>query len=309
MELTHEFRVNVPVDAAWSLLTDVERIAPCLPGAALEEVAGDDYLGQVKVKVGPITASYQGKATFVARDDAAHQAVLRAEGRESRGQGTATATITATLAPDGDGTSVRLVTNLNVTGRVAQLGRGVLSEVSARLLDRFVECLEHDLLEAQPAAAAAVEAPPDGGAPPARVAGDGATEAAPAGGPTQPVAPVARPVPRQEAESIDLLEAAGVPFAKRFVPVVAAAVVLAWGWRRRRRRRRWRWPRTGAPGRRAAPGSGSPPCSGARPRARSRWSCATRPEARWSSATLRCSTTAPLCPPGTGWWGQPSGRR
>lgn len=238
MELTHEFRVNLPVDTAWSVLTDVERIAPCLPGTVLEEVSGDDYLGELKVKVGPITASYQGKATFVARDDATHQAVLRAEGRESRGQGTAAATITASLAPDGDGTSVRLVTNLTVSGRVAQLGRGVLSDVSARLLDQFVECLEHDVLAAEPAAPAPVEAPPDGGAPPARVAGDGATEAPSAGGPSQPVAPVTRPVQRQEAEPLDLLGAAGVPFAKRFAPVLAGALVLVWGWRRRRRRRR-----------------------------------------------------------------------
>src|SRR3954467_3003100 len=106
MELTNEFRVAVPKKDAWALLTDVERIAPCMPGAELQEIEGDEYRGTVKVKVGPITAQYKGKATFAERDDAAHRAVLRAEGRETRGQGNATASITATLTADGDGTKV-----------------------------------------------------------------------------------------------------------------------------------------------------------------------------------------------------------
>ncbi|MGH9138683.1 MAG: SRPBCC family protein, partial [Acidimicrobiales bacterium] len=141
MELTNEFRVGVPVEHAWQVLTDVERIAPCMPGAQLQEVEGDEYRGIVKVKVGPITAQYKGKALFVERDDAAHRAVLRAEGRETRGQGNANATITASLVPDGDGTAVTVVTDLTVTGKVAQFGRGVLADVSAKLLGQFVECL------------------------------------------------------------------------------------------------------------------------------------------------------------------------
>src|SRR3954470_12986981 len=146
MELTNDFRVGVPPATAWSVLTDVERIAPCMPGAQLQEVEGDEYRGVVKVKVGPITAQYEGVATFVERDEANLRAVLRAEGRDTRGQGNANATITATLTPDGDGTRVSVVTDLTVTGKVAQFGRGVMADVSAKLLDQFVQCLETTVL-------------------------------------------------------------------------------------------------------------------------------------------------------------------
>ncbi|MHB8671487.1 MAG: SRPBCC family protein, partial [Acidimicrobiales bacterium] len=150
MELTNDFRVPVPVDAAWALLTDLERIAPCMPGAELQEVEGEEYRGVVKVKVGPITAQYRGAARFVSQDVATHVAVLRAEGRDTRGQGNANATITATLASDGDGTQVRVHTDLAVTGKVAQFGRGVLADVSAKLLGQFVACLESDVLGSRP---------------------------------------------------------------------------------------------------------------------------------------------------------------
>ena len=120
---------------------DVERIAPCLPGAQLQEIEGDEYRGIVKVKVGPITAQYKGKATFKSKDDTGHVAVLKAEGRDTRGQGNASALITATLTPDGDGTVVLVETNLTITGKVAQFGRGVLVDVSGKLLTQFVECL------------------------------------------------------------------------------------------------------------------------------------------------------------------------
>jgi hypothetical protein len=153
MELTNDFRVALPVDRAWAVLTDLERIAPCMPGAQLQEVEGDDYRGIVKIKVGPITAQYKGQATFVSQDADKHVAVLRAEGRETRGQGNANATITATLTPDGAGTAVSVVTDLVVTGRVAQFGRGVLAEVSAKLLDQFVTCLETTVLADEPAPA------------------------------------------------------------------------------------------------------------------------------------------------------------
>ncbi|TML38906.1 MAG: carbon monoxide dehydrogenase [Actinobacteria bacterium] len=141
MELTNEFTVGVPVERAWQVLTDVEGIAPCMPGAELQEVAGDEYRGIVKVKVGPITAQYKGAARFVELDERGRRAVLRAEGRDTRGQGNANATITATLVPDGDGTRVSVLTDLAVTGRVAQFGRGVLADVSAKLLGQFVSCL------------------------------------------------------------------------------------------------------------------------------------------------------------------------
>src|SRR5271157_5888456 len=120
MELTNEFEVAVPIQVAWAVLTDAERIAPCLPGAELREVEGDEYRGVVKVKVGPITASYKGAARFEELDAAAHKAVLKAEGRETRGQGNATALITATLAPSTKGTKVVVATDLAITGKVAQ---------------------------------------------------------------------------------------------------------------------------------------------------------------------------------------------
>src|SRR3989442_4200162 len=106
MKLENEFRVDVPVEEAWRLLLDIERIAPCMPGAQLQEVEGDEYRGIVKVKVGPITAQYKGAARMTEVDVANHRAVIRAEGRDTRGQGNASATVTATLTPDGDGTRV-----------------------------------------------------------------------------------------------------------------------------------------------------------------------------------------------------------
>ena len=201
MELTNEFSVPVPVEQAWAVLTDIERIAPCMPGTTLEEVDGDEYKGNVKVKVGPMTAQYRGAARFLERDDAAHRAVLRAEGREARGQGNAAATITATVAADGDGSVVKVVTDLTITGKVAQFGRGVLADVSARLMKEFADRLAQDLSKVSVAAAD----PPD--------------------------TPKAQPPP------VDLVATAGAPLAKRAAPLVAAAFVLYWLTRRRRRRK------------------------------------------------------------------------
>jgi carbon monoxide dehydrogenase subunit G len=146
MELTNEFDVSVPVDQAWAVLTDVERIAPCLPGAQLQEVEGDEYRGIVKVKVGPITAQYKGKASFVELDHDAHRAVLHATGRDTRGQGNASAAIVAELTASEGGTHVSVTTDLTVTGKVAQFGRGVLADVSAKLLGQFVDNLETTVL-------------------------------------------------------------------------------------------------------------------------------------------------------------------
>ena len=146
MELSNEFTVDVGMDEAWRVLTDLQRIAPCMPGATLEAVDGDDYRGSVKVKVGPITAQYRGTARFVERDEEARRAVVRAEGRETRGQGSASAVITATLEPAGDATHVSVVTELNISGRAAQFGRGVLADVSTKLLAQFVESLETTVL-------------------------------------------------------------------------------------------------------------------------------------------------------------------
>lgn len=191
MELTNDFRVGVPIERAWAVLTDVELIAPCLPGAQLQEVEGDDYRGVVKVKVGPITAQYKGVARFAERDDAGHRAVLRAEGRDTRGQGNANATVTATLTPDGDGTRATVVTDLTVTGRVAQFGRGVMADVSAKLMGQFVECLEGKLL---PDVAEGGDVPSAAGAAATAGDGGGGLAAAP-GGEAQ------APTPAQGAEA------------------------------------------------------------------------------------------------------------
>lgn len=223
MELTNEFVVGIGVKEAWALLTDVERIAPCMPGAELQEVEGDDYKGVVKVKVGPITAQYKGKANFVERDEP-HRAVLRAEGRDTRGQGNASATITASLAPEGDGTRVSVVTDLTITGRAAQFGRGVLADVSSKLMGQFVECLETSLLAG------------DGGASGEGPAG--ATDAAQAVGATDGATATAtapRQVEHRPAEPVDLLETAGAPIAKRLAPVVLGLLVFWWVQRRVRR--------------------------------------------------------------------------
>lgn len=253
MELTNDFRVALPVERAWAVLTDVERIAPCLPGAQLQEIEGDEYRGIVKVKVGPITAQYKGKATFVSQDSRSHVAVLRAEGRETRGQGNANATITATLTPDADGTAVSVVTDLTITGRVAQFGRGVLADVSAKLLDQFVDNLETTVLVDEPALepveAMEVEledpieaVQPDPGEPgvvDAEPAPETDSVPAPAPAPdapivsAEPVAPAAtsaRPAVRKidspEPEPVDLLEAAGSPVARRVGPVLAVIAIL-----------------------------------------------------------------------------------
>ena len=257
MELTNEFRVSVPVEDAWAVLTDVERIAPCLPGAQLQEVEGDEYRGIVKVKVGPITAQYKGKATFQTKDDTAHIAVLKAEGRDTRGQGNASALITATLTPDGDGTEVKVVTDLTITGKVAQFGRGVLVDVSGKLLTQFVECLENDLLSGAPASSSSAATPPHGdplaeeaeaAAPaPAPAAAKTATavkdEAPRVNGATAPTAEpepapsTVRKIEHSAAAPVDLLDAAGVPVAKRAIPVVAGVLLILWFLRRRRRNR------------------------------------------------------------------------
>jgi len=169
MELAHEFTVDTPIDRAWAVLTDVERIAPCMPGAELTEVDGDTYHGLVKVKVGPITAQYKGTASFVEKDEAAHRAVLKAAGRDARGQGNAAATVTAVMTEQGDGTRVAIATDMTVSGRVAQFGRGVMADVTSRLMQQFVGNLEANVLapDGKGEAASAGDAPGPAGAAPA----------------------------------------------------------------------------------------------------------------------------------------------
>jgi len=224
MELTNEFRVGVPPATAWTVLTDVERIAPCMPGAQLQEVEGDEYRGIVKVKVGPITAQYKGAATFVEKDEDNLRVTLRAEGRDTRGQGNANATITAKLTPDGDGTKVIVVTDLTVTGKVAQFGRGVMADVSAKLLDQFVECLETTVLAEQSDQAIGV---PEGSAPDPTPPSNPAPTPAPTDAPIVPATPSgARRIDSAEAQPIDLLDTAGGSVAKRAAPVLGVIAIL-----------------------------------------------------------------------------------
>ena len=229
MELTNTFRVSVPVEQAWAVLTDVERIAPCLPGAQLQEVEGDEYRGVVKVKVGPITAQYKGRASFVERDTQGWKAVLKAEGRDTRGQGNASALVTATLVPEGQETTVEVVTDLTITGKLAQFGRGVLADVSGKLIDQFVQSLERDVLSGSAAPAPAVSAEPS---PPVS---DPAPVTAPSPSPNGST-PAVRRIDGPEAAPVDLFDTAGAPLAKRLAPVLA--LVIAWWMLRRRRRAR-----------------------------------------------------------------------
>jgi carbon monoxide dehydrogenase subunit G len=193
VELNNEFRVGVPSATTWQALTDVERVAPCLPGATLLSVDGDRFTGVVKVKVGPITVSYKGEATFLEKDATAQRVVLKANGKETRGNGNAAAVVTAQLKDEGDATSVVITTDLTISGKAAQFGRGVLGDVANNLIGQFAKALEADIL---------------GGAAPATSAPTAETLTAA----SQPTA----------KESVDLLKVVAVPMAKRFAPVVAA---------------------------------------------------------------------------------------
>jgi carbon monoxide dehydrogenase subunit G len=145
VQLENSFTVPVPVDEAWRVLLDIERIAPCMPGAALDTVTGDEFTGRVKVKLGPINLTYQGKAAFVEKDEAAHRAVIDARGKDQRGNGTAAAVVTATLQAEGEVTRVDVLTDLNITGRPAQFGRGVMTDVGNKLLGQFADKLAAQL--------------------------------------------------------------------------------------------------------------------------------------------------------------------
>jgi carbon monoxide dehydrogenase subunit G len=160
-QLKNEFTVNRSIEHTWQVLTDLERIAPCMPGAQLQEVEGEIYRGVVKVKLGPIATAFKGQATFVDRNDAAYTATLKGEGRDTGGKGNADALITATLeaiAPDT--TKVTVSTDLRITGKVAQFGRGVMGDVSEKLMAQFANNL-NTMLDAEPAAAPETEAPAD----------------------------------------------------------------------------------------------------------------------------------------------------
>ena len=227
MELSDEFVVPVAIDDAWKVLTDVERIAPCMPGARLESVEGDDFHGVVKVKVGPVTVEYKGTARFLELDEGAHKMVLKASGRETRGQGNATATVTAQLAAEGESTRVGVRTELDITGRVAQFGRGMLADVSTKLLGQFVERLERDVLSSSNNG---TDAPATTDA----AAGEGAPGAATSSTASQ--GPGAQAINAyQENDALDLGKLMGRSALQKVVVPIAALALAVIAFVRRRR--------------------------------------------------------------------------
>jgi carbon monoxide dehydrogenase subunit G len=225
MRLEHSFTVPVPVDVAWKVLLDVPRIAPCMPGATLTGVEGDTFTGTVKVKLGPIALSYRGKGRFVERDEAAHRVVIEASGKDTRSAGTAAATVAAVLAADGDATRVDVTTDLSVTGKPAQFGRGMIADVSAKLIGQFADCVATTLAAgSEPPAASefvAAEAAQDAG-PVGPVAATGSDS-----GPVAAAQPAPATIPA-EAEPIDLLKLTGsTATARRLAGYGLGAVLLA----------------------------------------------------------------------------------
>lgn len=211
MEIENSFTVDAPVEEAWALLTDIPEIAPCLPGATLSGEENGVYSGSVKVKVGPVTAEYRGTAEFVERDDAAHRAVISGKGRDSRGAGNAQALITAQMTGVGSQTTVDIHTDLKITGKVAQFGRGVMQDVSEKLLGQFAECLAGKLGDEAPDEDAS-----DTGDAAAGESSGGAADEKPAA--SQPKS--------GDDDALDLLDMAGGAMAKRIVPAVIAAAIL-----------------------------------------------------------------------------------
>ncbi|MFB4297586.1 SRPBCC family protein [Actinomadura sp. NTSP31] len=214
MRLENTLSIPVPADEAWRVLLDIERIAPCVPGATLTGRDGDRYHGKVKVKLGPIGLTYSGSVAFVSLDETAKVAVMEAAGRETRGGGTAKAVVTCRLIGAGDATDVRVETDLAITGKPAQFGRGALAEVAAAIIGRFAANLADEIAPAE-AASSAPEASSE------------AEDAPPPAASAPPAAPPAAPPPaRRPAEPIDLLRPGGPETVRRAVPIAAAAALL-----------------------------------------------------------------------------------
>lgn len=253
MELVNEFTVNRPIDEAWAVITDVERIAPCLPGAQLQEIEGDIYRGVVKVKVGPISAALKGEASFVERDDINYRAVLKGDGRDTKGNGNASALITATLEALTD-TSAKCVvhTDLNMTGKVAQFGRGALADISSKLMQQFAknldEMLAKDATNPTPAVVPAETPVGSATAPAGSVAetpvesvatptDEAPTDEVPQGDVPVGEAPKAtvRTINGPAAEPIDAFSLGGSAILKRLLPVFGGLIVLLFALRRARK--------------------------------------------------------------------------
>ena len=231
MELTHDFTVPAPPDVTWQTFMDLERVGGCFPGATVTEVNDEGFKGTVKVKLGPIALQYAGAGAFLERDDDNHRAILEAKGKDKRGNGTAGATVTIHLAPSGEGTRVDVTTELSVTGKPAQIGRGVMQDVSDKLLQQFIGCIEGELVGAP-------EEPAEAPAEPAEPAPAEKGEEAP---PAPAPAPAPRPAPSRPApaadDSIDLGATVLPVVLRSYAPyLVAGAVGLVLGWLLGRRR-------------------------------------------------------------------------
>ncbi|MFQ6394295.1 SRPBCC family protein [Nocardia sp. KC 131] len=202
MKIANEFTVNAPVEQAWEVLTDLEQVVPLMPGAQMVGWEGDDFLGKLKIKVGPVTSEFTGKANFVERDEHDHRAVINGSGRDSRGSGNAAATITTQLRGDGDKTRVTVDTDLKIVGKLAQFGSGMLQQVSEKLVGQFVASLEAKLAAGDSAAAEPAVEPDSRG--------------------TRP-----QPVAQSESAPLDLVDLVGPAMIKKYAPAIAAGLAAA----------------------------------------------------------------------------------
>lgn len=236
MKLENEFTVDAPVDEAWDVMLDLERVTPCLPGATLTEQEGDEYKGKMTVRLGPVRQEYNGTVKFEETDAEEHRAVLKADGKDQRGQGTASATITSTMSEENGGTKVHVETDMQLTGRAAQFGRGVQEDVAAKLLTEFADCLEKEILgentqeeEAEPAASANGSGAESGASNEAAASANGSGESE--------EEPQVRKINQEsEVEPLDLGAASYEAVMKRVAPLaIGAAVLLVIVWLARRR--------------------------------------------------------------------------
>src|SRR5215218_5076772 len=233
MKLENEFTVNTSIDEAWKALNDLERVTPCLPGAQLTAEVGDEYEGTMTVKMGPVTQKYNGTVKIEDADESAHRAVIRADGKDARGQGTASATITSTLSEEEGGTKVYVETDMHHTGRAAQFGRGVQEEVATKLINQFAECLEKEIMgentREEPEQPEPTEEPEEA------VSTNGSGEETKGEEEEKPKRRVIQQ--DHDVEPLDLGEASREAVLKRVMPLAAglgALIVVIWLVRRRR---------------------------------------------------------------------------
>ena len=229
MDLSHQFRVPVPVEEAWAQFNDIAGIATCFPGATVTSADGDTFQGSCKVKLGPIALVYNGSGTFVEKDEAAHRFVVEAKGKDKRGNGTAGATVTLTMAEAGGSTDIEVLTDLSITGKPAQFGRGVMQDVSDKLLGQFVACLENRF-SAAPASQEAAEETPAAPEGPDEASGPGT------GPPPGPAPAGAAAPPAGGSDSLDLgatvLPVLVRSYWKQGLAALAAIALLVWILRR-----------------------------------------------------------------------------